>query len=157
MVSPKRVRSERIENEQAQADPGRDAWTLLMDLLRDNLETTHELLAKLDLTSASANLLRLLEPDKGTTMVALAKGLRCHDSNVTGLVDRLETRGLIERRLDAQDRRVKLVVLTRAGRALRQKLLAALGAPPAFIRDLSPDERMVLLSLLRKASSRGDQ
>jgi DNA-binding MarR family transcriptional regulator len=45
-------------------------------------------------------------------MVSLARSLHCHDSNVTGLVDRLEQRGLIERQSNPNDRRVKLIALT---------------------------------------------
>jgi DNA-binding MarR family transcriptional regulator len=52
-------------------------------------------------------------------MVSLARSLHCHDSNVTGLVDRLEQRGLIERGSNPKDRRVKLIALTKTGETLR--------------------------------------
>ena len=52
-------------------------------------------------------------------MSSLAGMLFCDASNVTGIVDRLEARGLIERRPAAQDRRVKLLALTPAGEQVR--------------------------------------
>jgi Mn-dependent DtxR family transcriptional regulator len=58
-------------------------------------------------------------------MVSLARSLHCHDSNVTGLVDRLEQRGLIERQSNPNDRRVKLIALTKAGERCPQPTAGA--------------------------------
>ena len=52
-------------------------------------------------------------------MSALAGPLMCDNSNVTGIVDRLEALGLVERRPAERDRRVKAVALTEQGIALR--------------------------------------
>ena len=51
----------------------------------------------------------------------LAERFGCDPSNVSLLVDRLEARGLVERRPDPSDRRAKLVVATDAGRLLAQR------------------------------------
>lgn len=75
--------------------------------------------AEFDLTSAQGDLLCSLEPGQSAPMVSLARSLHCHDSNVTGLVDRLEQRGLIERGSNPKDRRVKLIALTKTGETLR--------------------------------------
>ena len=45
-------------------------------------------------------------------MSELANALFCDNSNVTGIVDRLEERGLVRREAAEGDRRVKLLVLT---------------------------------------------
>src|SRR3954465_16054578 len=87
----------------------RDTWTLLFQLLLSEREFLVGGWAASGLTPAQGNLLYLLEPGQPTTMVALAKFLGCHDSNITGLVDRLEARGLVERRNDPADRGAKLV------------------------------------------------
>ena len=50
--------------------------------------------------------LRLIEPGGPMPMSSLAGMLFCDNSNVTGIVDRLEARGLIERRTAEHDRRV---------------------------------------------------
>lgn len=64
----------------------------------------------------------LLSLERPIPMNELATALRCDASNVTGIVDRLEDRGLVERHMDQADRRVKQLVLTQAGRELRSEL-----------------------------------
>ncbi len=70
------------------------------------------------------NVLNLLHsnPD-GLSQTELGRQLLTHRSNVTGLVDRLEKRGLVERRAAPQDRRVYRVLLTSAGEKLLRTLL----------------------------------
>jgi MarR family transcriptional regulator, organic hydroperoxide resistance regulator len=84
-------------------------------------------------------------------MISLAETLRCHDSNVAGLVDELEARGLVVRRGDPNDRRVKLIALTTAGEDLRERLLARLFDPPSFIASLEPADERALCDVLRRA------
>ena len=85
-------------------------------------------------------------------MVALARSLHCHDSNVTGLVDRLEHRGLIERQSNPRDRRVKLIALTRAGEAFRDRLLERLFEPLPFVAVLTLQDKMTLRDILLRAT-----
>src|SRR6266404_2854440 len=77
-----------------------------------------------DLSPSQFNVLNLLydQPD-GCTQIELSRWLIMHRSNVTGLVDRLEARGLVQRRDNARDRRAYRVVLTTAGKRLVQKIL----------------------------------
>ena len=56
-----------------------------------------------------------LEPGEPIPMSALAGLLMCDNSNVTGIVDRLEALGLVERQPAERDRRVKAVALTEQG------------------------------------------
>ena len=69
--------------------------------------------AALDLTSLQARTLIALEQPRA--MHALAQAMGCEASNITGLADRLERRGLVERIADDTDRRVKLLTLTPDG------------------------------------------
>src|SRR4249920_1483443 len=78
-------------------------------------------LAELGLTFAQAHALRLLDPEQPLPMNAVAEGLFCDASNVTGIADRLEARGLIERRSAGGDRRVKALALTPAGTEARAR------------------------------------
>ena len=66
------------------------------------------------LTGAQARVLGLLSLEP-MPMRKIAQKLKCEPSNVTGIVDRLETRGLVERRPDPADRRVKLAAATEKG------------------------------------------
>jgi DNA-binding MarR family transcriptional regulator len=88
-------------------------------------------------------------------MAELACKHSCDASNITGLVDRLEARGLIERTSSAQDRRLKMIAVTPAGAELRQRLLDRLAEPPAFISALTESEQRKLRDLLRKATAGG--
>ena len=104
--------------------------------------------AALDLHPAQAG--ALLQLDSPVPMTELAALLACDNSNVTGLIDRLEARGLVARQPSSQDRRVKHVVLTAAGRRLRDRMLARMARPTRGFERLSPDQRRQLGDLLRQ-------
>ena len=130
--------------------PGGDAWTLLARLFfaqRANLPTVF---AELELSPAQCHVLHLLEPERPIPMGQLAETLSCHASNVTGLVDRLESRGLLRRRPSDEDRRVKVLVLTPAGARLRTLLIGRMTSPPAAFERLSSREQRELLRILRR-------
>lgn len=77
-----------------------------------------------ELSPAQFNLLNLLtDPGEGLTQSDLSRELLTHRSNITGLVDRLEKRGLVGRREQAGDRRAWRVVLTPSGRRLMAEIL----------------------------------
>jgi DNA-binding MarR family transcriptional regulator len=59
---------------------------------------------------AHLNVLILLEANGAMSMGRLAEALDISVASATGVVDRMEARGLVERRHDAEDRRVVLVV-----------------------------------------------
>jgi MarR family transcriptional regulator, organic hydroperoxide resistance regulator len=134
------------------ADHGSEAWTLLLRLLRADQGALLRVWTEFDLSSAQGELLCSLEPEQPVRMVSLARSLHCHDSNVTGLVDRLEQRGLIERRGDPGDRRIKLIALTNEGEALRGSLLKRLSDPLPFIASLSAKDKTALRDILRRAA-----
>jgi len=106
--------------------------------------------AELELSPAQCHVLHLMEPERPIPMGQLAETLACHASNVTGLVDRLESRGLLRRRPSEADRRVKVLVLTPAGSRLRALLLDRMTAPPAALERLSPREQRELMRILRR-------
>src|SRR5204863_5907000 len=77
----------------------------------------------LELSPVQCHVLHLIEPGRPLPMSRLAATLSCDASNVTGLIDRLESRGLVRRRPSQQDRRVKVLELTPTGVRLRTQLL----------------------------------
>lgn len=83
-------------------------------------------------------------------MRRLAQKLRCEPSNVTGIVDRLEARGLVERRPDPNDRRVKLAAATAEGRRVAGSLRNSLDFAREPLAGLSTTERESLRDLLRR-------
>lgn len=77
-----------------------------------------------ELGPSQFNVLNLLyETPGGLSQTELSRQLIMHRSNVTGLVDRLEKRGLVRRQEVAADRRAYRVLLTRAGTELLREIL----------------------------------
>jgi DNA-binding MarR family transcriptional regulator len=127
-----------------------DAWQLLIQLFFTQRANLPPLAAELDLSPAQCHLLHLIEPGRPIPMGQLAETLACHASNVTGLVDRLESRGLVRRRPSAADRRVKVLELTPTGSRLRTMLLDRMTAPPATLERLTVREQQALVRILRR-------
>jgi len=80
-----------------------------------------ERLVRLGISMAQLNIMYTLQRNGEMTMSHLADMLGVSLSNATGLVDRLEERGLIERSRVPEDRRVVLVRVTQAGTQLIQE------------------------------------
>jgi DNA-binding MarR family transcriptional regulator len=129
----------------------REAWELLFRLAKAKHGVLATRLAGLDLTTVQAHALRILDPERPLAMSELADALYCHASNVTGIVDRLESRGLVERRPGAGDRRVKTLVLTPEGAEVRAQVVTLLSEPPAAIARLPEPDQLALRDLLRRA------
>jgi DNA-binding MarR family transcriptional regulator len=121
------------------------AWRRIFDFIIATSQLRIELLARHGLTPNDSRALQTpgLEGD-GRTMRSLAAEWRCDASTATWTVDRLEAKGLAERRADAADRRVKLVVLTPHGVATKRALTAGIYAPPPELLELSEDELVEL-------------
>ena len=83
-------------------------------------------------------------------MRQIAQTLSCEPSNITGIVDRLELRGLVARQADPDDRRIKRVAATEAGRAASAELRESLNFARAPLAALEPDEREQLRDLLQR-------
>lgn len=108
-----------------------------------------EAAAAYDLTGAQARLLAIVA-DGPAPMSRIAGILKCEPSNITGLVDRLEARGLATRQASPTDRRVKLISATPAGADLSSKVWAALDFAAQPLAALSDAERTTLRDLLRR-------
>lgn len=104
--------------------------------------------AEFGLTGSQARLIRLLE--EPMPMYQVAGLLDCDPSNVTGIVDRLESRGFVERRVLPTDRRVKQLVLTPAGEQVQECLMTVFDDIPG-LSDLSETDLQTLQDLLERA------
>jgi DNA-binding MarR family transcriptional regulator len=82
------------------------------------------------------NVLTLLEASGPMPMGRLAEQLDISVASMTGVIDRMEARGLVERRRDSKDRRVILVQPGKGGRKL--------------IEDIGKRRRLALAALLSK-------
>ena len=95
-----------------------------------------------DLSPSQFNVLNLLRFNPaGLSQTDLSRQLIMHRSNLTGLVDRLEKRGLVTRREVAADRRAYSVVLTTAGTRLLGDILPRYYAEAARVWERLPARR----------------
>jgi MarR family transcriptional regulator, organic hydroperoxide resistance regulator len=131
--------------------PAHEAQRLFFEIGMVQRAKAGAALAELGLGFAQAHALRMLDPDDAMPMSALAERLFCDASNVTGLVDRLEARGLVERRSAEKDRRVKALALTPAGVALRDQVVAVMSEPPEAIAALPLADQRALRDILGRA------
>ena len=128
-----------------------EAWGLFWRIFSDDKPRRMAILSELGLSFQQSMALMRLRPDAPLPMSALASELQCDNSNVTGIVDRLEERGLVQRQPADYDRRVKLIAATRAGERLRDVLNRRLAIPPEPLAALSEADRKTLRDILRKA------
>src|SRR5437899_11060526 len=130
------------------------AWALLLQI-GFGLVFAHfaAAVAELDLAPAQARALHELDLERPVSMRELAERLRSDPSNITGLIDRLEARGLVERRPDPTDRRIKGLALTSAGAGLRERLFARLYAAPRALAELSERDQRAFMDVLRRILS----
>jgi DNA-binding MarR family transcriptional regulator len=134
--------------------PAAEVWALLRTLFGQQRRRFLIAASELDLHPAQAG--ALLQLSSPLPMHELAGLLACDNSNVTGLIDRLEARGLVSRQPSSDDRRVKHVVLTPAGRRLRKRMLDRVGRPAEGLERLSVAEQRQLRDLLARVLGDSD-
>jgi DNA-binding MarR family transcriptional regulator len=130
--------------------PAAEAWAQLVAMVFSQREHVMDAAAAEELTPGHAIALVNLDPDAPRPMGELATIIRCDASYLTGVVDRLEELGLVERQPSAEDRRVKVLVVTDKGRIAHARLKAAWLDPPPAILALSDFDQRTLRRLTRK-------
>jgi len=138
----------------ARTIPAQEAWLLIRELWTGNFPRMMALFAEFDLAKQQAFALASLDPDRPMPMSELAAAMFCDASNVTGIADRLEDRGLVERRGADHDRRVKMLALTPEGVAVREQIVARMQQPPKGLTELSAADQRTLRDVLRRALGR---
>ena len=127
-----------------------DVWRQLFEYFQRHRERVHEHLKDLGLSFGDMRALLVLDAEHPQPMRALADAWTCDASNATWMVDRLEHRGLVERRPLPADRRVKAVVLTPVGAKTKEELHERLAEPPPELLRLGRSDLEVLRDALVK-------
>jgi len=113
-----------------------------------------ELFAQHDLTEQQWRILRALWEFKELRFVDLAEYTLLPKPSLVGIVDRLEARGLVERRRSKVDRRAVSVVSTAKGRALAEQVLPKAQAIHNHIRSsLTDDEWLMIEAAMEKVAT----
>jgi MarR family transcriptional regulator, organic hydroperoxide resistance regulator len=116
------------------------------------LRESQRLFRPYGLTGAQYNLLNVVaEATEGLSQRELSDRLVVDRSNITGLIDRMETAGWVQRRDHPGDRRAYRVQLTSAGRALWREVTPLYLAAVEQVTEGVPARRQAeLLSALRQ-------
>ncbi|MEA2290145.1 MAG: hypothetical protein QOD55_2142 [Solirubrobacteraceae bacterium] len=131
--------------------PAGEAWALMHELFHASRRRFLAVAAEFELSPPQVRALGVLDPERPVAMSELAGALHCDNSNVTGIVDRLEDRGLVERRSATHDRRVKMLAVTPRGVEVRERLAERLEQAPEPLARLSPEDQRALRDIMRRA------
>jgi DNA-binding MarR family transcriptional regulator len=134
-----------------------DFWPMMVKFVVSQKAWLISVCASFDLTPMQGHALRMLDPAHPVPMGTLADVLACDASNVTGIVDKLESRGLIARQADAHDRRIKVLAVTERGRVLRERLSARMMEPPKVVATMPAAARRRLAEVLHAVVEERDQ
>lgn len=108
-------------------------------------------LAPFGVTPGQYAVLKCLWDENGQTAKQIAERLYLDGSTVTGLLDRLEQKGLIEKQIDPKDRRALKVVVTTTGKDLEAPVsLAIIEANQKALKELNREQSNELEDLLHK-------
>lgn len=124
-------------------------------LYTESRRLTKDQAAKVGLTGPQLTVVKILDELGDLSLSELSDRIRAQNSTVTGIVDRMEREGLVDRKRSAEDRRVVHIQLTDKG----QKLAKGLDFEPfsifrhALQQALEPQELLQLLALLGKLAT----
>lgn len=124
------------------------AWIRVVRIYQNLERRSEENFRELGLSSAWFDVLSRVGAREGLTQIELAGSLLVTKGNISQLMVKLETAGLVERR---QRGRSQHLYLTAAGRELRGKAIPRQEALlDESLAGLSPQERKELIRLLKK-------
>jgi len=129
----------------------REAWGLFWRIFSADKPRRMAMLNELGLAPMQSMALMQLRRGEPMTMSAMAHALQCDNSNVTGIADRLEAMGLVERRAAEHDRRVKTLVITELGTSVRGQVEKRMSVPPPPLAGLSEEDAAALRDILQRA------
>jgi MarR family transcriptional regulator, organic hydroperoxide resistance regulator len=127
-----------------------EVWGVVLEVAMGQRDRFLAALSEFGLTPGDLRALMVLDPQHSRPMGSLAAAWDCDASNVTWMVDRLEQRGLVERRTHPTDRRAKTVALTPLGVQTKTDLFTRLHEPPADLLALDRETLRTLRTALAK-------
>lgn len=132
----------------AAAATAREVWSLMSDLVLDN-QRRREVADTVGITFGRSRAVRRLAREP-MSMREFATAMGIDPPNATGVVDDLESLGLVRRRPHPTDRRAKIVEATRKGKDMARRANTILGTPPPSLSALSADDLQTLQQILQR-------
>src|SRR6201985_443099 len=128
-----------------------DLAAMLHPLLRDLVAAELPILASHDLSMWGYVVLNALDRSPVRTQAALAEAIGADKTRIIGTLDELQHAGYIERRPDPDDRRVRLLEITKAGRAVKNAAQSDIQrGEERWLAELTAEERAVFLRVLER-------
>src|ERR1700753_2454948 len=128
-----------------------DLAAMLHPLLRDLVAAELPILASHDLSMWGYVVLNALDRSPVRTQAALAEAIGADKTRIIGTLDELQHAGYIERRPDPDDRRVRLLDITPAGRTVKNKVQSDIQrGEERWLGTLTAEERTVFLHVLQR-------
>jgi len=122
-------------------------------LVTESRRLSKEEATRYGVTPTQLSVLKLLHEIGDLSLGTLSKEIRAHNSTVTGIVDRMEAAGLVERARSVEDRRVWIIRLTAQGRRVAER---ARVSPWDLLRhaldELPAADQEKLTTILRKVA-----
>ncbi len=124
---------------------------MLHPLLRDLVAAELPILAAHDLSMWGYVVLNALDRSPVRTQTALAEAIGADKTRIIGTLDELQQSGYIERRPDPDDRRVRLLEITPAGRAVKNAVQSDIQrGEERWLAELTAEERRLFLRVLER-------
>jgi MarR family 2-MHQ and catechol resistance regulon transcriptional repressor len=137
---------------------GTHVWLLLMKAHRSLERHAIRSIEALDMCFSDFAVLELLLHKGPQPVNAIGRRVSLTSGSITTAIDRLEARGLVERGFDPDDRRARIVSLTRPGTTrIREVFVLHERAMDRAAAGLTKTERDALARLLKKLGTSADQ
>ena len=128
-----------------------DLAAMLHPLLRNLVAAELPILAAHDLSMWGYVVLNALDRSPVRTQTALADAIGADKTRIIGTLDELQQRGYIGRRPDPDDRRVRLLEITQAGRAVKNAVQSDIQrGEERLLAELTAEERKVFLRVVER-------
>jgi len=142
----------------ASDESGLELWRMIRTIYRSALKKLNSRLINERVTFSQYNVMLAVSRNGPMPMSKLGENMLVAPANVTGLVDRMESKGYVKRRRDSRDRRVWVVELTPAGQRIFDKISGSFTHYVARIgSDLTREELGSTISSLRKVSRKVEE
>ncbi len=126
----------------------------LLDFLMTAKQHLVAIGSEFGLTSIQAITLMLIDEARPHPMKNFCTLFHCDASNVTGIVDGLEQKGLVSRQNSPADRRVKTIQLERAGKQLQEQIIERLANDNDFLlAPLTDSETKQFVNIVEKLAA----